>query len=134
MPMHFRDQLMEMCAGTVVFTADPDGCLLIYPTPEWEETQKKLENLPSFDPIVRNIQRFYIGQATDCEMDTHGRIGLPGNLRDYARLEDSAVLLGQGKKFELWNEEQWTALTANIVKSDLLTNAVIEKVLNGISL
>lgn len=133
-PTRFRDQLLELSSGNVVFTADPDGCLLIYPTPQWEENQKKLESLPTFDPIVRKIQRFYIGQATDCEMDTQGRVLVPGNLREYARLDKKAVLLGQGRKFELWDEDKWNALSSSITEEDLLTNDTLGDALAGISL
>ena len=30
-------------------------------------------------------------------------------LRQYAQLEKAVVLVGQGKKFEIWNQEQWDA-------------------------
>ena len=48
-----------------------------------------------------------IGHATDIQMDNSGRILLTPPLRDYAQLEKKGVLLGQGKKLELWNEADW---------------------------
>lgn len=37
-------------------------------------------------------------------MDSSGRVLIPSLLRDYAELGKNTVLLGQGKKFELWDE------------------------------
>jgi MraZ protein len=82
---------------------------LLYPLTEWEEIEKKLAALPSFNPTARRIQRLLIGHATDIEMDGQGRILLPPLLREYAGLKKRAVLVGQGKKFELWDEAQWEA-------------------------
>ena len=82
-------------------------CLLIYPLPEWELIEEKIEALPSFNPATRRIQRLLIGHATEVEVDTNGRMLLANPLREYAQLGKKVVLIGQGKKFELWDEERW---------------------------
>jgi len=53
------------------------------------------------------LQRLLIGHATDLEMDGQGRILLPAMLREYAGLKKKAVLIGQGKKLEIWDEDTW---------------------------
>ena len=60
-------------------------------------------------PRVRRLQRQLVGHAQDVEMDGHGRILVPAALREYAGIEKQAVLVGQGRKFELWDEERWNA-------------------------
>ena len=82
-------------------------CLLIYPLPEWESIEEKIEALPSFNPVTRRIQRLLIGHATEAEVNAAGRLLLSNPLREYARLERKVVLIGQGKKFELWDETLW---------------------------
>jgi len=110
MPTRYRERLMEHCAGQLVVTIDTEErCLLIYPLPEWDDIQRKIEALPSFNPAARRIQRLLIGHATDIEMDASGRLLLTGPLREYANLDKKSVLLGQGNKFELWSEESWLA-------------------------
>lgn len=108
MPTRYRERLQLDSKNAVVLTIDTeDRCLLVYPLPEWEAIEKMLAALPSFNPAARRIQRLLIGHATDVEMDTQGRVLLPPLLRDYADLKKKAVLVGQGKKFELWNEGHW---------------------------
>ena len=107
-PARFREQLRSHCQGEMVITIDTDEkCLLIYPQPDWDDIQRKVEALPSFNAAARRIQRLLIGHATDVPMDASGRILLPPPLREYARLEKKGIMLGQGKKLELWSEDSW---------------------------
>jgi len=107
-PSRYREPLSVHCAGELVVTIDTESrCLLLYPIHEWEEIQQKIEALPSFDKNARRIQRLLLGHATDVEMDANGRLLLSAPLREYAQLEKKIVLLGQGKKFEIWSETLW---------------------------
>ena len=104
-PTRYRVQLSEK----LIITIDTeDKCLLLYPFSFWEEIEKKIENLPSFNQVTRRIQRLLIGHATDLEIDGSGRILLPPLLREYASLDKNIMLIGQGKKFEIWDKETWT--------------------------
>jgi MraZ protein len=108
-PTRYREPLVEHCDGNLVVTVDPDYCLLIYPLPEWEEIERKLAKLPSFNKKARALQRLLMGHATECEMDSHGRILVTPPLRSFASIDKRAVLIGQGNKFELWDEQRWNA-------------------------
>lgn len=107
MPARYRERLLEGCGGRLVVTVDRDHCLLVYPLPEWEIIESKLVSLPSLNKTARLLQRLLIGHATELEMDGQGRILLPAMLRDYAGLKNKAVLIGQGKKLEIWDEQSW---------------------------
>lgn len=107
-PTKIRESLSSFCGGRVVVTAHTEErCLLVYPENQWQEVLPKLESLPSLNKAARRIQRLMIGYATPLEMDANGRILLPPTLREYAGLEKKTMLVGQGKKFELWSEERW---------------------------
>lgn len=107
-PAKYREVLAELCRGQLVATIDiQDSCLRIYPLPVWQTLEAQLEALPSTDPNVRRIQRLLLGYASELEMDGNGRILLPASLRKYAQLDKRLVLVGQGKKFELWSEGNW---------------------------
>ena len=47
------------------------------------------------------------GYSTDCQLDAQGRILLSQELRDYAGIKRQAVILGQGNKFEIWDQTSW---------------------------
>ena len=106
-PTRYRERITARCDGQMVTTVDKDYCLLIYPYPDWEEIERKLVRLPSLNKKARRLQRLMVGHATEVELDSHGRILLSKELREFANLERQAVLIGQGNKFELWDEERW---------------------------
>jgi MraZ protein len=104
MPARYRERLQK----ELVLTIDTESpCLLLYPMAEWELIEQKLQVLPSFNRAARRIQRLLIGHATELELDSNGRLLVPPLLRTYARFDKSIMLVGQGKKFELWDEQQW---------------------------
>lgn len=106
-PTRYRERLQESRSCIVLTIDTEEKCLLLYPLTAWEEIENKLAQLPSFNPAARRIQRLLIGHATEVELDSHGRILLPPLLREYAGLSKHAMLVGQGKKFELWDESHW---------------------------
>ncbi|MFA5171437.1 MAG: division/cell wall cluster transcriptional repressor MraZ [Sulfuriferula sp.] len=106
-PSKYRDVLLARGDGRVVVTADPSKCLLLYPLLEWEPIEKKLNSLSGFNAQIRSLQRLLIGNAAELELDATGRILLPAMLREFAALEKNVVMVGQGAKFELWNESRW---------------------------
>ncbi|HZP86940.1 MAG TPA: division/cell wall cluster transcriptional repressor MraZ [Burkholderiales bacterium] len=107
MPARYRDALLVRAEGRLVITADSALCLLIYPAPDWEPIQAKLMALSSFNERTRDLQRLLVGNASDVEMDSAGRILVPGPLRKFAALDKDVALVGQGARFELWDEAKW---------------------------
>ncbi|MCH7536527.1 MAG: division/cell wall cluster transcriptional repressor MraZ [Proteobacteria bacterium] len=106
-PTRYRERIATRCDGQMIVTVDKDHCLLVYPLPDWEELERKLVRLPSMNKIARRIVRIMVGYATEVDMDANGRILVSRELRDFASIDKQAMLIGQGNKFELWDEEIW---------------------------
>ena len=107
-PTRYRPEILEQNHGQMVCTVDiRQSCLLLYPLTEWEIIEQKLLSLSNFDPVQRSLQRVMLGYATECELDSAGRILLSAPLRQHAKLEKSIMLVGQLNKFEIWSEAQW---------------------------
>ncbi len=99
----------EALGTALVVTIDTEEtCLLLYPLCEWKIIEENLQRLPSFNEAARRIQRLLIGHASDVDVDQQGRLLLPSLLRDYAQLDKRVVMVGQGNKFEVWNEDIWS--------------------------
>lgn len=119
MPTRFREQLIERSHGRLVTTVDrADRCLLIYPLPDWEVIEQKLMKLPTLNAATRRLQRLMVGHATEIELDGNGRVLIPPTLREYAGLKRNAMLIGQGGRFELWDEDQWNEQREQWLKVD----------------
>ena len=117
-PARHRGLLSAAGDGRVIVTVDRDECLLVYPAPEWERIEQQLNSLPSLHPQVRRLQRLMVGHAEELQLDSHGRLALTPELREFAGLTRAAWLVGQGNKLELWDEARWNLQREEWKKSE----------------
>ena len=111
-PSRYRERLLVDANSQIIITINPDPdnpCLWLYPLPVWEAVEHILDGLPSLDKAAQKIRRLLIGHATECELDGQGRLLVPPPLRAMAKLDKQIALVGQGKKFEIWDEPTWAA-------------------------
>jgi len=92
-PTRHRDALVEQAKGCLTLTRHPDGCLLVYPRPEWET---KREQIAAFPMSARALQRLLLGNAQDVELDGSGRVLVAPELRAAAGFTRDVMLLGMG--------------------------------------
>jgi len=107
-PSRYRQRLTTEADGCLVQTLNPlDRSLWLYPLNNWEQIETKLAALSEFDIRSRRTKQMMRGYAFDCQLDSQGRVLIPSELRDYARLQKQIVILGQGNKFEVWDQSIW---------------------------
>jgi transcriptional regulator MraZ len=134
-PTKYRGPLSVEQKAELVVTIDTESpCLLLYPLAEWEFIEAKLQSLPSFNHAARRIQRLLIGHATDVEMDGNGRVLLPPVLREYAELNKKIVLIGQGKKLELWDEQKWNEVREHWLAEEAAGSEILPDEMKTLSL
>ncbi|MDC0126917.1 division/cell wall cluster transcriptional repressor MraZ [Methylophilaceae bacterium] len=114
-PTKYREELLT---GSLVLTAHPHGCLLLYPIAAWRPIQEKIMQLSSFDKKSSGLQRLLVGYAEDLSSDNAGRLLISSALRDYASIDKSLMFVGQGSHFELWSKENWTKQIKQIKIND----------------
>ncbi|MGD2117492.1 MAG: division/cell wall cluster transcriptional repressor MraZ [Chromatiales bacterium] len=109
-PAKHRERLRDTCGSRLVVTINPrEHCLWLYPETEWRDIERKVAKLPTLKGPNLLMQRLLLGHALEVDMDAQGRILLSGELRDYAGLEKRVAMVGEGHKFELWDESQWAS-------------------------
>jgi MraZ protein len=101
-PSKFREALGD----NFVVTLGLDGCLFVYPNEEWMNFVAQLKSLPG-SKEARQMQRYFMAGAADCEVDKQGRILIPNKLREQAGLEKDIVFVGVLSKIEIWSKEKW---------------------------
>ncbi len=109
LPTRLREAIAQRSAGNLVVTVSHtyEPCLVLYPLDEWELAEAKVNALPSFKAQHQELKRFFIGYATDVQLDKTGRVLLPPTLREFAQVEKGVYLVGQGQKFEIWSQANW---------------------------
>lgn len=102
-PAKFREAL----GSTFIVTRGLDHCLFVYPLTEWAVLEQKLKALPLMRSDARAFTRFFFSGAVECELDKQGRINIPSNLREHAKLEKECVIIGVSTRVEVWSKEAW---------------------------
>ena len=94
LPAEFKRQIEEEYGGQFYITSRDGKVAEIHPMREWEEFEKKLAAVPTFNPAKQKLLKWinYFGQAA--EMDAQGRVLLPQNLREKANLVTEVVVYG----------------------------------------
>ncbi len=106
-PTAYRESIARACNNRLVITYNPfeQGCLWLFPQPEWERVRDQVNALPSVKRVHRDLQLKLVGAAAQVELDSAARVLLPASQRAASGIEKRAVLLGMGSKFELWSEQ-----------------------------
>ena len=99
-PAKHRDALLVQGEGRVTLTKHPDGCLMVFPRPEWEAFRARVAQLPMDAHWWRRI---FLGNATELDLDSAGRILVSPELRSAAGIQREVILLGMGSHLELWD-------------------------------
>ena len=128
LPAKYRDRVTDRCDGHMVLTVHPfDRCLLLYPLADWEVIEAQVNALPnSTSRQARRLQHLMVGYATELDLDAANRLLLPAMHRDHAELDKRLILVGQGQKFEGWNEARWTSMTEAYLNEPVDADASVE--------
>ncbi|MBO9604957.1 MAG: division/cell wall cluster transcriptional repressor MraZ [Paenibacillaceae bacterium] len=122
-PAKFRDAL----GSTFVVTRGLDQCLFVYPLQEWSVLEQKLKSLPLMKADARAFTRFFFSGATECELDKQGRVNIPNNLVEHAKLQKDCVVIGVSNRVEIWSKEAWSDYS---LQSESSFNEIAEKLVD----
>ena len=120
MPAKLREDMGEK----FIITKGLDGCLFGFSQSEWENFETKLKTLPLTNKNARDIVRFFLSGAMECEIDKQGRFLISSNLRKVASLEKETVIIGVGTRIEIWDKTKWEQYNSedNISADDIAEN------------
>ena len=84
-----------------------EKCLNLYPKKTWDKIIERISKLNDFDPKVRQFKRFFLGGATEVELDSAGRMLLPPSLKEHAALTKDIVLSSDVDKINIWDAAKY---------------------------
>ena len=103
-PSKFREGLGEefvVCKGFF------SPCLYAFPASVFDDISQKMSELPLFDEDVTVIEQELYANAADVEMDKQGKVLVPANLREFAKIDKDVVVVGTRARVEIWAREAW---------------------------
>ncbi len=108
-PAKFRNELGNVF---VVSKGIGEKCLFIFTLEEWQKIENKIRSLPLSDKNARQFTRYFVGGASECELDKQGRVMIPPYLREYASLKKDVVVIGATTRVEIWDSDTWNGYTS----------------------
>jgi MraZ protein len=113
LPARFRDAVLADGDARLVLTPAPsETCLHLHRLADWVEFERKIAELPRFDPHIVRFRRMYVSAAFECELDSVGRVLVSPDYRERAQLGKEVLFAGMGRSVEVWSKELWDRATA----------------------
>jgi MraZ protein len=114
LPKKLREQIL---GDEVVLSRGFEKCIFVYDKADWIlETNKQVDS-PITDSKTRDLKRYMFASASDCKLDSQGRLIIPGNLLSYADLDKNITVIGAGDHIEIWNSDSWKSYFDNLSES-----------------
>lgn len=127
-PSKFRDNLDAKYKTNVVIVSAFENSLICYPLPEWERLESKISELPQFKKDTVEFERYLIGSANECDIDSEGRIMIPNIFRKSLKITKTVVFVGMLARFEIWSEKSWSKVSKTGFKKFQKSREVIDAI------
>ena len=81
------------------------SCLAVYSTVEMDRICEQIAQFP--DSEVSEIKEFLFSKTIYVTPDSNGRVVLPPNILEYAKIDRNAVIVGAGNHLQIWSDILW---------------------------
>lgn len=122
LPADYREIVKELSTDIVCYRSLSAPCIEGCTENLLAKLAVEMENsLDFFSQTQDNLTNLIFGDARKFTFDSTGRIVLSEKLLKHAQITDSAVFVGKGRKFQIWNPENWAKEEARI-RAEVLKN------------
>ncbi len=122
LPSDYRAIVKELSTEIVCYRSLTSPCIEGCPEDLLEKLATDMENsLDFFSQTQDDLTNLIFGDAKRFAFDSTGRIVLTEKLLKHAQITDTAVFVGKGRKFQIWNPENWEKEEARI-RAEVLKN------------
>jgi MraZ protein len=116
LPVQFRRVLETSNSRSVILTnyvSDGARCLEGFSLKNWGEFESRLRAKSRFSAKLHKLENFYLSRASECPLDSNGRILLPQHLRMYAGLAKEVTFTASIHGFRVWDKRVWEHVFAS---------------------
>lgn len=113
LPSEFRRVVEERKQASIVLTnyvSEGSRCLEGFALDAWQEFEGKLREKSRFSSKLQRLENFYLSRASECPIDSNGRILVPAYLRQYAGIEREATFTASIHGFRIWDKRVWDVI------------------------
>ena len=107
-PAAFRSSLnSENFAGVVLFRSFKHNCIEGLSMSRMEKMANATDQMGIFDDDLDDLSALVFADARPLMFDVTGRIVIPSELLKHANITDSALFVGRGNSFQIWNPKDF---------------------------
>ena len=108
MPSQFRGSLVNQdFSGVVVYESFVNDCIEGCDIDRIRKISESIDNLDPFSQDRDALATALLGGSSQLSIDADGRVILPENLLKKAKIKNTAVFVGKGTTFEIWQPEKF---------------------------
>lgn len=119
-------KLRNNLEGTIYLCKGFETCLLISTSEEINKIAFKIEKDSLTNEGKRKFSRAFFSSMIEVGFDNQGRILIPSNLKEYARINTDVIIVGNGFYIEIWNKEIWELNISELDKERNKLSAYLE--------
>lgn len=128
LPADYRAMVKELGSEIVCYRSLTAPCIEGCLEDLLDKLASEIENSTDFFSETQdNLTNLIFGDAKRYTFDSTGRINLSEKLLQHAQITDSAVFVGKGRKFQIWNPQNWEKEEARIRAEVLKNRPVLKK-------
>ena len=122
LPADYRTIVKELSTEIVCYRSLTSPCIEGCTEDLLEKLATDIENSTDFFSETQDdLTNLIFGDAKRFSFDSTGRIVLSEKLLQHAQITDAAVFVGKGRKFQIWNPQNWEKEEARI-RAEVLKN------------
>jgi len=106
-PKPLRDAFNSADSKTLFLAPSTDGAVAVYPEVAFRALADRLAGVSPTAKQVREYARLFFARAASSTLDKQGRLRIPSDLVELAKLNGELVLLGLQDHVEIWPKESW---------------------------
>ena len=105
-PASFRASVAsEKFAGVVLFRSFTNNCIEGMTMSRMEQMATATDKMGVFDSELDDLSALLFADARPLNFDVTGRVVIPADLLAHAGIKDTAVFVGRGNSFQIWNPD-----------------------------
>ena len=117
-PAAFRASVSnEKFAGVVLFRSFTHNCIEGLTMSRMEQMAAATDKMGVFDSELDNLTAMLFADARELAFDVTGRIVIPADMLKHAGITESAVFVGRGNSFQIWNPDAFRAAQEQALKN-----------------
>lgn len=110
LPPEFRDMIRSELPDAVIVLTIYDKHVIGITPEQWVKLEDELEKIKTPSRALQNTIRLFNSGYTETPVGNQGRIAIPAHLRKSGKLDKEVVIMGAGKRFEIWSAESFEHL------------------------